>query len=74
MQYKIKGIKSANRIEEKSIYIFEKRTNIRQLEGNRKEGREVISRLKANLYSQSCIGRSKVNILSNLPISPLKFY
>lgn len=51
MQYKIKGIKSANRIEEKSIYIFEKRTNIRQLEGNRKEGRKVISRLKANLHS-----------------------
>ena len=28
MQYKIKGIKSANRMEVKRVYIFKKETNI----------------------------------------------
>jgi len=78
MQYKIEGIKSANGMEVKRVYIIEKGNSVISQLGRKavigKEGRKATSRSKANLHSLPCIGRSEVNISSNLPVPPLKIY
>ena len=76
MQYKIEGIKSANKMEVKRVCILKKGISVvRQLgqKSGDREGCKVISKLKANLHFQPYIGCSEINILSNFLISPLKF-